>query len=108
MTEQQEERPTPTIDWAQPADLQNEAVINQIAHILKEDGITPKQVAQVLAAWHTVHTGDKVGTIRRDPDTGAVAVRVESDGMPMWRVSTPSGEQYNDLQPTLLWPELAR
>jgi hypothetical protein len=32
---------------------------------------------------------------------------VNADGVHMWRVNNPTtGEQYNDMQPTLEWPEI--
>jgi hypothetical protein len=68
------------------------------------EGLTPEQVNAVLEAWNHVREGDPVGTIRRDKETGAVAHRVDAEGLHLWRVSTPDGDQYNNLEPTLDWP----
>lgn len=88
-----------------------EATLEQIASVASEPGeeqpITGKQAAAIIAAYHNVVSGDPVGTIRRDPDTGAIALKTaEADGLMVWRVSVPDGSQYNDLQPTLPWPVL--
>jgi hypothetical protein len=90
-------------------EIPDDATLDQIAHVASEkDGeITRNQVAAVLAAYRDILGGDPVGTLRRDPETGALAHRVAVDGLHMWRVSVPAtGEQYNDLQPTLDWPEV--
>ncbi|ASR85326.1 hypothetical protein SEA_TIERRA_27 [Mycobacterium phage Tierra] len=70
------------------------------------DQVTDEQVATILAAWNNVKAGDPVGMVRRDPETGSVAHRVEAVGVQQWRVSAPNGGQHNDLQPTLPWPVL--
>ncbi|ASR85528.1 minor tail protein [Mycobacterium phage Krueger] len=70
------------------------------------DQATDEQVAAILAAWNNVKGGDPVGMVRRDPETGKVAHRVDALGVQQWRVSGPDGEQYNDLQGTLPWPVL--
>lgn len=80
--------------------------LEQIANVASEEGeaITANQVGAVLAAYIAIHEGDALGTVRRDPNTGALAMRVNVEGMHMWRVTVPDGSQYNDLQPTLPWP----
>jgi len=75
-----------------------------VAAIAQHVDLPPEQVTSVLAAAEAVRQGDPVGMIRRDADTGQVAVRVLSYGVAQWRVSGLDGEQYNDLQPTLPWP----
>jgi len=85
------------------------AQLEQIASIASEEGepLTGNQAAALIAAYHNVVSGDPVGTMRRDPETGAIALKVAApDGLLMWRVSVPDGTQYNDLQPTLTWPLL--
>jgi hypothetical protein len=88
----------------QPAFLKNTALLERVAKVVGD--VTAEQVGAIMAAYWAIFDGDPVGTIRRDPDTGAVAVRVEDNGMNLWRVNGPDGEQYNDLQPTLPWPVL--
>jgi hypothetical protein len=68
--------------------------------------LTEEQVHRVLEAWNHVRAGDPVGTVRRGP-AGEIAHRVDHEGVHLWRVSAPDGSQYNDLQPTLPWPELS-
>jgi hypothetical protein len=78
------------------------AVVQAItSHLGESAGITGEQVNLVLNAWNAVKTGDPVGTIVKDPATGAIAHRVDSDGVHMWRVSAPDGTQWADLSPTL-------
>lgn len=93
--------PTP-IGADQPADITSDAVMERVAEVVGDT--TPQKVAATIAAWHAIHEGDPVGTVRRDPETGAIAVRAEDGPMHLWRVSVPDGTQYNDLQPTLPWP----
>lgn len=78
------------------------AVVQAItSHLGPDAGVTTEQVNLVLNAWNAVKTGDSVGTIVKDPATGAIAHRVDSDGVHMWRVSAPDGTQWADLSPTL-------
>jgi hypothetical protein len=70
------------------------------------DTVTAEQVSSVLDALNAARDGDPVGTVRRDPDSGAVAHRVDAAGVHMWRVSQPDGGQYNDMRPAFDWPEL--
>jgi hypothetical protein len=79
--------------------------IAAIAKLLGED-VSKEQIGQVLSAWNNTLGGDPVGTLRRDPESGGVAHRVDADGVHLWRVSFPDGNQYNDLQPTLPWPQI--
>lgn len=71
------------------------------------DSITDEQVNNVLNALNHVRGGDPVGTIKLDPVTGSVAHRVEISGVIQWKVVSPDGSSYNDLQPTLPgWTDL--
>ncbi len=90
-------------------EIPEERTLEQIAQVASEadEPITSNQVAAVLAAYANILGGDDVGTIRRDPETGAIAMRVSDNGLLMWRVAVPNGEQYNDLQPTLDWPVMS-
>ena len=84
-----------------------QATLEQIAQVASEETeepLTGNQAARVIAAYHNVVSGDAIGVMRRDPETGAIALKVNVDGLMMWRVSVPDGSQYNDLQPTLPWP----
>lgn len=95
---------TPT----QPPVLQ-QATLEQIAQVAAEETeepLTANQTAAIIAAYHNVVSGDPVGTMRRDPETGAIALKVVDNGVMLWRVSVPDGTQYNDLQPTLHWPKI--
>lgn len=90
-------------------EMPGEEALKQIAHVASESDapISANQVAAVLSAYRAILDGDPVGTVRRNPDTGELAVRVNHNGLHLWRVSHPQGEQYNDLQPTLPWPTIA-
>lgn len=85
-----------------------DATLDQIAGVASEAGeaITRNQVAAVLAAYRAILAGDPVGTVRRNPENGALAIRVNADGLHLWRVNVPDGDQYNDLSPTLSWPQV--
>jgi hypothetical protein len=91
-------------------DIPERAVLEQIAAIASESGeghpVTANQVACVLAAYRTIHQGDPPGTIRRDPETKAIAHRVAEGGVHLWRISAPDGDHWNDMSPTLEWPEV--
>lgn len=70
--------------------------------------LTEEQISQVLAVHSAVTYGDPLGMVRRDPESGRVAHRVEEQpsAIQMWRVTSPDGEQYNDMEATLNWPVL--
>jgi len=89
-------------------DIPDDKILEQIAQVASEQGqlLTRNQVAAVLTAYNNITGGDPIGTIRRHPDTGALAHRVVADGLHMWRISDPDGTQYNDLAPTLDWPQI--
>jgi hypothetical protein len=77
-------------------------VVEQISSHLGE-GVTTEQVQTVLAAWNAVRQGAAVGTVLRDSVSGALAHRVEANGVQMWRCTGVDGTQWNDMQPTLPW-----
>jgi hypothetical protein len=89
-------------------DVPEDKVLEQIAQVASESEfpITTNQVAAVFTAYKNITGGDPLGTIRKNPETGEIAHRVNSEGLHLWRVSHPDGTQYNDLQPTLDWPEV--
>jgi hypothetical protein len=99
MTERNDDGPV-----RQPKALTNPAALEHIAAMVGE--IDANKVAAVIAAYHAIQEGDPLGTVRRDPETGAVALRVEDGGFHLWRVNLPNGEFYNDTQPTLPWPPI--
>lgn len=69
-------------------------------------GIDDQTVAAVMQALKASKEGAPVGTVLRDPSTGAVAHRVTS-GVHLWHVSAPDGSSWTDTQPTLVgWVEL--
>jgi hypothetical protein len=75
-----------------------DAVVTAVAEIV---GLSDDQVRQVFAAFRMVQEGAAVGTIAKDPETGAVAVRVTENGLPVWKVNTVSGDEWKDAQPHL-------
>lgn len=85
----------------EPAVATTPAVADAIASQLGETGLTAEQIAQVLGAYNAVRAGDPLGTILRNPETGAVAHRVLDDGVHIWRCSGPDGIVWNELSPTL-------
>ena len=89
-------------------DMPDDNTLQQIADVASEQSaaITVPQVAAVLAAYKAILEGDPLGTMRRDPDTGAIAIRVIDNGLHIWRVTPHDAPVYNDLQPTLPWPKV--
>lgn len=64
--------------------------------------LTTEQVTSVIVAYETFKAGEPAGTLKRDPDTGAFALRVDDPNQgPCWKVTTPDGSQHTDMQPTL-------
>ena len=63
--------------------------------------ITEDQVRRVLAAVDQVQEGATVGTLMQDPETQAIAVRVNQSGVPVWKVTTMNGDSWVDTQPRL-------
>lgn len=82
-------------------DNYDQALAEQIATQIPD--LEASQVAAVMQTWRDVLDGDPVGTIRRSDD-GKVAHRVAADGIVLWRVTGPDGDQYNDMAPALAWP----
>lgn len=64
------------------------------------------QISAVLDALNKVREGADLGVVMRDPVTGAVAHRVDAEGILVWRVSEPEGGTYTDMQPTLPWEQI--
>ena len=63
--------------------------------------VTTEHVAMVLEAMNAVAAGDPVGTVRVDPATGNIAVRVSDQGIHKWRCTSPDGGTWDDMSPTL-------
>jgi hypothetical protein len=74
-------------------------IVQRISNHIGES-ITDQQVNDVLHALNLVRAGDPVGMMKLSQD-GAVARRVEVNGVVQWKVISPDGSSYNDLQPTL-------
>jgi hypothetical protein len=89
-------------------EMPDQTALERIAQIASETDapLSANQVAAVLAAFNHVLGGDPVGTMRRDQESGAVALRMNADGLHLWRINHPNGDYYNDLAPTLAWPVL--
>ena len=83
-----------------------EALVEAISQQCPE--ISDEHVAMVLTALNTVINGEPLGTIRKDPVTGNLAVRVSESGIHQWKITAPDGGMWSDLQPTLAsWTKLA-
>lgn len=76
-----------------------EPIIETISDQLPE--VSTEQVAMVLAAWNTITGGDPLGTVRLDPATGSLAMRLSDNGVHKWRVTAPDGGTWFDMSPTL-------
>lgn len=63
--------------------------------------VTEEQVRMVLEAVDRVTNGRAVGTLLSDPASGAIALRVEDNGVQLWRVTAPDGSTWSDMQPDL-------
>lgn len=78
-------------------------MLQQIADVASEPDeapLTQAQVAAVLAAHQAILEGDPVGTIKKGPGN-EIAVRVNDQGLHMWRVTCPDGTFYNNTEPSL-------
>lgn len=85
--------------------MPTDETLEQIAQIASEqdEPLTRNQVAAVLAAYKNILEGDAIGTLRRNPANGDLAMRVVDNGLHLWRVMPANGDPiYNDLQPTLV------
>jgi len=63
--------------------------------------VTEEHVRMVLEAVDRVSNGRPVGTLLNDPASGAFALRVEDNGVQMWRVTATDGSTWGDMQPDL-------
>lgn len=77
----------------------NDSFVRQIVENVSD--VTEDKIRQVFACYESLLEGAAVGTVVKDPQTGAIAVRVAGDGLPRWQVTTVSGDQWTDMQPTL-------
>jgi hypothetical protein len=77
----------------------SDSVVRQIVENVSD--VTEDVVRRVFASYDALLEGAAVGTVVKDPETGAVAVRVAGDGVPRWQVTTVSGDSWVDMQPTL-------
>lgn len=78
------------------------AVVAAISKQLGEEvSVTTEQIASVLTTWNAIIQGDPPGTVRSDPDTGAVAHRIVKDGVHQWHVTAADGGSWFDMQPSM-------
>lgn len=76
-----------------------EQIVSTISEQCPE--VTGEHVAMVLTAWNNVINGEPLGTVKLDPATGNLAVRVSDQGIHKWRVTAPDGGTWWDMQPVL-------
>lgn len=76
-----------------------ETIVTTISEQCPE--VTDEHVAMVLTAWNNVLNGDPLGTIKLEPGTGNLALRVSEDGIHKWKVTAPDGGTWSDMQPVL-------
>jgi hypothetical protein len=76
-----------------------DAVVKEV--VAQVGDIPEDHVRRVLVALDVIKEGAPVGTVVRDAATGAIACRVSEDGVPFWRVTAMTGNQWIDMQPTL-------
>jgi len=77
----------------------NATLVKSVAAVV--DDLSEDQVRRVLTALEAIRDGAPVGTIVKDPTTGAVALRVSDGGVDCWSVSEPGGGHWRDMQPRL-------
>lgn len=82
-------------------------IVDAIKGHLGKD-VSVEQINAVITAWNTVREGDDISTVRRDPTSGKVYVRVNDDGVHKWRVVDPNNGGVNefDLTPSLTFEPL--
>lgn len=90
-----------TPDQGMTSDAAAAAIASQI------EGVDEETVRKVLAAQVAIAEGDPLRTIRRDPATGDIAVRVAINGIHKWRrVEVATGWTGIEENPTLALPVL--
>jgi hypothetical protein len=75
-----------------------------------EHELSEETVARIIVAYDTFRLGADVGTQMQNPDTGALAVRVDDpERGAVWKTISSSGEVGYDTQPSLPtpWTDLA-
>jgi hypothetical protein len=79
------------------------AVADQDHPVELVDGqLQAEDIARIIVAYQTFLQGEPIGTVKMDPESNAVAMRVDDPNQgPCWRVTRPDGSQYTELQPTL-------
>jgi|688.fasta_scaffold450133_1 hypothetical protein len=78
----------------------SDSVVTQIVKNVNGE-VTEDKVRQVFAAYEAIMEGATVGTVMQDPKTGSVAVRCSENGVPRWKVSAVTGDDWVDMQPRL-------
>jgi hypothetical protein len=84
----------------------NDSVVTQIVKNVNGD-VTEDVVRRVFAAYDAILEGAPVGTVVKDPKSGAIACRVSESGVPLWRVTALDGSVWRDVQPQLGWDVIA-
>ena len=67
---------------------------------LMGDELSEEQINRVIVAYKATFEGAAVGTVMMNPDTGAVAKRVDVDGVHKWQVLGDNGMSF-DMRPDL-------
>jgi hypothetical protein len=78
----------------------SKAIVEHVKAAVAEDGLTAAQINRVIAAYKAAHAGAAVGTVAINDATGAVAKRINADGVHKWQILTDSGSSF-DTRPQL-------
>ncbi|MUL44457.1 hypothetical protein FZI85_17180 [Mycobacterium sp. CBMA293] len=71
----------------------------QVAALMAQTGLDEQTVRTMLTAMDQ-QAGEPIGTVRKDPATGAVAHRVKDRDVPKWRISHPINGMTYEMTPT--------
>lgn len=84
---------------ARKSNTPSNALVERVRALLDDEEVSEDQINRVIVAYEAAHSGDPVGTVLLNPETGATARRVSVDGVHKWRVD--DGEVSWDTRPTL-------
>lgn len=71
----------------------------QVAALMAQTGLDEETVRRLLTA-QSEQQGEPTGTVRFDPESGAVAHRVMDRDVPKWRISHPTDGCTYEMAPT--------
>ncbi|QZT61234.1 hypothetical protein [Mycolicibacterium austroafricanum] len=75
-------------------------LVSHVKSLVGDEDLSSEQVNRVIVAYQAVYAGAELGTVMMNPKTGAIAKRVDVDGVHKWQVLDDGGMSF-DTRPTL-------